>query len=508
MKVLAMYLPQFHSVKENDEWWGEGFTDWETAKQAKPLYEGHYQPRVPLNHNYYDLIDGGVMTWQADLMKKYQVDGMCMYHYWFEDGKRILEKPAENLLKWKHIDMPFCFCWANETWARSWSNLYEKNVWANTFEPEKKDKAKAVLLKQNYGNKVQWEKHFEYLLPFFKDDRYIKIDGKPVFLILKTNIITCLEQMITCWRDLARSHGLKGLYIIGAEDTPLYLRSCLDARMRIESQNSRLPLWVKSREHGSPCVLEYDDVWSNILNHDIEDDTYPGGFVSYDDSPRRGNEAIIIENGTPEKFQRYLAELIAKNAVNNKEFIFLNAWNEWGEGMYLEPDDKFGYRYLETISKAKKEYPEHLDKYRKQESDCLEKKEDVCSLGDLLERRERSFWLLNRWMTLRDHNCSLAKWFIDMGYRRIALYGYGVFGKHFYQELLSSSVRIQYIIDKCKDDFNVDVPVLLPTDSLPKVDTIVISVIEDTQEIYGFLKSKGVKNIIVLETLLEEYRVD
>lgn len=133
-KAIAMYLPQFHNVKENNMWWGEGFTDWRAMECAKPLFDGHKQPKCPLNNYKYDLMDKKTMQWQADLMHKYHVYGLCFYHYWFKEGKKILEKPAENLLKWKDIDMPFCFCWANESWVRSWSKLNNQNVWASQFE--------------------------------------------------------------------------------------------------------------------------------------------------------------------------------------------------------------------------------------------------------------------------------------------------------------------------------------------------------------------------------------
>ena len=135
-KIMAFYLPQFHRVPENDEWWGKGFTEWTAVKGAAPLFEGHYQPRVPLNHNYYNLLEHDTMAWQANLMKKYSIDGVCIYHYWFENGRRILEKPAENLLKWTDISMPFCFCWANETWSRTWEKLADANVWSIMYEPK------------------------------------------------------------------------------------------------------------------------------------------------------------------------------------------------------------------------------------------------------------------------------------------------------------------------------------------------------------------------------------
>ena len=150
-KIISMYLPQFHRVKENDEWWGEGFTEWTAVKQADSLFDGHYQPRIPLNGNYYDLLDKETMQWQADLMKKYGIDGQCIYHYWFKEGRQILEKPAQNLLKWTDIDMPFCFCWANESWARTWSGLKNTNAWSAKQEPKKQGDHNGLLLEQYYG---------------------------------------------------------------------------------------------------------------------------------------------------------------------------------------------------------------------------------------------------------------------------------------------------------------------------------------------------------------------
>ena len=168
MKVLAMYLPQFHRVKENDQWWGTGFTEWSAAKGAKKLYDGHYQPRIPQNQYYYNLLDKSVMQWQAELMRKYSVDGVCIYHYWFKDNRRILEKPAENLLKWKEVEMPFCFYWANVTWARTWSKLQNKTPWTNAYEPKDSNEVNGILLEQKYGGEEHWREHFEYLLPFFQ----------------------------------------------------------------------------------------------------------------------------------------------------------------------------------------------------------------------------------------------------------------------------------------------------------------------------------------------------
>ena len=187
MKVIAMYLPQFHRVQENDVWWGEGFTEWTAVRSAEPLFPWHEQPHAPLDGRYYDLMDPETMRWQAELMHRYGVDGMCFYHYYFKDGRRILERPAENLLQWKDIDMPFCFSWANESWVRSWSRMsqIEGNPWSVKFDGVAQPGDDGVLLAQGYGDELAWREHYAYLSPFFHDSRYILHENMPVFLIYK-----------------------------------------------------------------------------------------------------------------------------------------------------------------------------------------------------------------------------------------------------------------------------------------------------------------------------------
>ena len=188
-KLIAHYLPQFHRIPENDAWWGEGFTEWTSVKAARPLFEGHRQPRKPLNDYYYDLSDVETLRWQSHLAKQYGIYGFSFYHYWFKDGKRVLEKPAEMLLQDKSINLNFCFNWANQTWARTWSKFVvdSQNVWAGTLERKRhtNEKNQGILLEQKYGEKEAWQEHIRYLIPFFQDERYIKIDSRPVFIIFQ-----------------------------------------------------------------------------------------------------------------------------------------------------------------------------------------------------------------------------------------------------------------------------------------------------------------------------------
>ena len=176
MKIIAFYLPQFHDIPENDKWWGKGFTEWVNVKKAQPLFPGHCQPRVPLNDNYYDLLDDDVKIWQANIAKEHGVYGFCYYHYWFS-GKMLLEKPMEQMLANKKVDIPFCICWANVSWTKSWVN-------------ENK-----ILIQQFYGDRKEWKEHFDYMLPFFKDDRYIKEEGKPLFVLYRPETVEHLNEM-------------------------------------------------------------------------------------------------------------------------------------------------------------------------------------------------------------------------------------------------------------------------------------------------------------------------
>lgn len=201
MKIIAFYLPQYHSFPENDAWWGKGFTEWDNVKSAKPLYDGHHQPKIPLNDNYYSLLSNEVLRWQADIARQYDIYGFCYYHYWF-DGKLLMERPMANMLKDKRVSIPFCISWANEDWTRAWAR-----------------KDREVLISQTYGDKRDWENHFYYLLPFLKDERYICIDEKPVIIIYRPELISCRFEMLSLWKKLAVEAGLKGLCIMSQKST-------------------------------------------------------------------------------------------------------------------------------------------------------------------------------------------------------------------------------------------------------------------------------------------------
>lgn len=359
-KAIAMYLPQFHRTPENDKWWGEGFTEWTAVRKGKPLFEGHNQPREPLNDNYYDLLDKSTMEWQARTAKEYKVYGFCFYHYWFKDGRRTLDKPAENLLRWKDIDMPFCFAWANEAWVRTWSNIKTANDWMECTEEDRREDedGRGILLEQKYGREQQWKEHFEYLLPFFEDERYITVEGKPLFIIYKPKLIPCLNQMLRYWKKLAAEYGLPGLYIIVVNCESVEQWSMVDARLIHEisyTTDIEREATGKYRVNmGNTTGIPYDYVWQRCLGrrYPTEEKVFLGCCVDFDTTPRRKTTGITLLDGGVEKFSNYFKQFVKKNIEMGNEYLFINAWNEWGEGMYLEPDKRNGYGYLKGIHDA------------------------------------------------------------------------------------------------------------------------------------------------------------
>ena len=312
-KLIALYLPQFHTIPENDQWWGEGFTEWTNVKKSTPLYEGHDQPRITLTENFYNLLDDDVKIWQANLAKEHGVFGFCYYHYWFKGGKQLLEKPAEQMLVNKEVDLPFCFCWANENWSRNWDGGNRE-----------------ILMEQDYGGKDDWEKHFQYLLPFFKDERYITVDGKPLFVIYKPEQIIDIYQMMNYFKKRAVESGLSGLclafqfptyytdmfyredifdYRIGFE--PVYSRNASSMQrpgmsnkvslLRKTLGENAVSAYRKSRQGKtgsnwgkaqSLAMYFYDETWEQILKNQWTQEFLPGAMVDWDNTPRNKHGVV------------------------------------------------------------------------------------------------------------------------------------------------------------------------------------------------------------------------
>lgn len=349
VKIIAFHLPQFHSIPENDEWWGPGFTEWTNTKRAKPIFPGHVQPKEPLDNFYYNLLDKEALRWQIDLAKKYGIYGFCFYHYWFL-GKQLLEKPLEILLANKDLSFPFCFSWANHSWTRTWLE------------------SKEVLLEQTYGNEEDWEKHFYFLKPYFEDSRYINVDQMPVVVFNRPLDFNRADDMVAHWQKLAVKNNFKGLYLI--ETLSSFQKGAVlkKSNALLESEPSYtynfLPLWYRAIRKGlkmffpftTPNFNHYSSFWKTLLRRQplqTENKVYAGAFVNWDNAARRPNNANIFLGFDPEKFKKYLkAQLIRSKNLYKSEFVFLNAWNEWAEGNYLEPDKENGFSILESVQQA------------------------------------------------------------------------------------------------------------------------------------------------------------
>ncbi|RKI88680.1 hypothetical protein D7V94_18980 [Parablautia intestinalis] len=510
LKTIAVYLPQFHRLPENDEWWGDGFTEWTAVKAADKLFVGHNQKREPLNDNYYDLLEKKTMVWQTELARSYGIYGFCFFHYYFENGKKILEKPAENLLKWKEIDTNFCFCWANETWARTWSGINAKNAWSEKFE-SKKGNDSGILLKQGYGSEKEWKAHFEYLLPFFMDERYIKIDNRPVFIFYKPDDILVLNSMLEYWNLLALNAGLSGIYSIATNSlkhkgTNAILLQGPGAYKDIKIIGEM----VESERINQVTCVNYEKVWKNAVHSKVpkEYKVYYGGFVDFDDTPRRGKAGWLMRGTTPEIFEKYAYQLAVKNLVCGNEFYFINAWNEWGEGNYLEPDKKNQYAYLEALKRI-------VDRCNSPDFNLTEEWHTIIQNEYILydnerenrllkevERYQKCYQLLNRWLLLKEKNFRLAEFFIKESYKKIVIYGFAAMGAHLYEELKDTSIEIVCAIDRRFGLKHWQLEVLSPEENIPECDVIVVTVIQGAELIVKELQLRTDKPVITLWSVI------
>lgn len=361
VKIYSFYLPQFHTFPENDKWWGKGFTEWTNTKKASPLFEGHYQPHTPLDDYYYDLMqDPKIMYKQIELAKGSGVDGFCFYHYWFENGHKLMEKPIEKFLNSPDMDIEFCLCWANENWTRRWDG-----------------QDKEILIKQDYDDKNGWIKHFEYLKDFFCDGRYLKDSkGRPVLVIYKPDLISCINDMLDLWNKMAIKIGFNGLcFVYQYPNRDKKVDKLFDYRIEFEpietttffkkdiiKKYESVYLIIKERlnaffHHRKYKLYDYQQVAKISMRRRIDERTWPGVFPSWDNTARRGERATIFNHSDPIIFEKYLTEQMKKLwAVNKDGIIFINAWNEWAEGAHLEPDKKMGLGYLEAIKKTIKKF--------------------------------------------------------------------------------------------------------------------------------------------------------
>ncbi len=349
MKILTYYLPQFHEIPENSKKWGEGFTEWDNVKNGKKLFINHYQPRIPLNKNYYNLLDGTTMEEQCRLAKEYGIYGFCFYHYWFGD-KKLLEQPMERYLSNANCDLPFCISWANESWT---------NIWKADSEPE-------VFIEQKYFGRKEWRQHFEYLLQFFNDDRYIKEGNKPIVVIYRPYLFDGMRELMEYWNQLAIEEGFQGIYFISQRFERQFqqhasykmfeghiqyypYRFFHDYNKKSARLIERIIRCFIRYFRGGLMVYSYDEVWRYILQDELNEKDIPGAFVDWDNSARTGKKGTVVYGATPKKFKKYLLQQICRALNKKKDYLFMFAWNEWGEGGYLEPDERYQYQYLQML---------------------------------------------------------------------------------------------------------------------------------------------------------------
>ena len=343
-RLIAFYLPQFHPIPENDLWWGKGFTEWTNVTKAAPLFAGHYQPHLPTDLGFYDLRLREVRHEQIALAKQYGVDGFCYHYYWFS-GKRLLNRPLDDMLADPASDMPFCLCWANENWTRRW----------DAAEHE-------VLIAQEY--RAEDDLGFiQSIEPFLRDPRHIRVDGAPLLIVYRPQHMPDPKRSVAVWRDYCATVGIGPIHVCSAlthgnED---YAQFGCDSGVEFPPHNLRVGNINPSVNFFAPFrgnVMDFRDIARSYLDHG-----YPGGrvfktvFPSWDNTARTGERALAVVNATPDNYAWWLGKTLEKTVRDNPDrdrLVFINAWNEWAEGCHLEPDRRYGRAYLEATLKAKR----------------------------------------------------------------------------------------------------------------------------------------------------------
>ena len=365
-KIIAIYLPQFHPIPENDEWYGKGFTEWTNVAKARPLFKNHNQPRIPADLGFYDLRIPEIRYEQAEMAKKYGIDAFSYYHYWFGNGKQLLEKPFQEILEDKNYNFPFMLHWANGSWM--------KKLW----NPD--GKGDALLIEQKYPGEDDAIEHFYSLLSAFKDKRYIRIDGKIPFVIDKALKSNEINKTIEIWRKLAKKEEIGDFYFMAHaahyDESTALDKGGIEALLGpnglykgsydgfIDSQYRKIMYkdmkskikFVFRKKMGFPNVYKYSDAIKCAFgDYDKDNRVFPEVFPRFDHSPRSKGKELIYIDDTPQLFEEYMIKAIqmVKNKEVDHQLIFIRAWNEWGEGNYLEPDLDSGYGYLEAIKNAR-----------------------------------------------------------------------------------------------------------------------------------------------------------
>ena len=351
-RVIAFYLPQFYPTPENDEWWEPGFTEWTNVTRAKPMFKGHYQPRLPRDLGFYDLRVPETRERQAELARQAGIEGFCYWHYWFA-GRRLLDRPFREVVESGKPDFPFCLCWANHSWK------------AKTWNPNVPDK---MLIEQTYPGEQDYIDHFYAMLPAFKDKRYMKIDGKLIFGIFAPHYFKDFENFKCIWNELARENGIKEFYffsviqtheILELFDNSLYDDVVFDtimegARNIYTTFMTKIYRALLQRINVAYAVDYLDYMNVSLKLFDKYKQLIPSIAPGFDHSPRSGMWGLKYKNATPMRWEslcREVSNLISKKD-EEKRIVFIKAWNEWGEGNYLEPDQKYGDEFIKSTKRG------------------------------------------------------------------------------------------------------------------------------------------------------------
>jgi lipopolysaccharide biosynthesis protein len=343
VRLIAFYLPQFHPIPENDEWWGKGFTEWTNVTKAEPLFEGHNQPQLPTDFGFYDLRLRDTRQDQIRVAKQYGIDGFCYHYYWFS-GVRLLNQPLDDMLADPDSDMPFCLCWANENWTRRWDAAEHQVLIAQKYLPD--DDLNFI----------------KSLIPFFSDPRYIRLDDAPFLIVYRPQHLPDAKKSVQVWREHCRAVGIGEIHVCAAlthgnED---YLQFGFDSGVEFPPHNMGIGNINDKIEFSTPfsgAVVEFQRLAQSYLDRVYDGrDVFKTVFPAWDNTARTGARALVVHNGTPGNYEYWLAETLRRTAnthPDGRRFVFINAWNEWAEGCHLEPDRKHQRGFLEATQRAK-----------------------------------------------------------------------------------------------------------------------------------------------------------
>ena len=344
IRTIAFYLPQFHPIPENDEWWGKGFTEWTNVTKAQPLFTGHYQPHFPSDLGYYDLRVRETRLDQIEMAKANGIDGFCYHYYWFS-GHRLLERPLDDMLADPESDMPFCLCWANENWTRRWDAAEDH-----------------ILIAQEYGPEDDLN-FIKSVIPYFQDPRYIQLDGAPFLIVYRPQHLADAKKAVSVWREYCASVGFPKVHFACAltHHNWDYASYGFDSGVEFPPHNIRVPNHageVDLKNDFSGTCVDYRDVAEQYLAREYNPNAnvYRSVFPSWDNTARRHENAMVVLNGTPKNYEFWLSRALHKTAKefpDQDRFVFVNAWNEWAEGCHLEPDRKYGHAFLEATLSAR-----------------------------------------------------------------------------------------------------------------------------------------------------------